>query len=81
MTDPDIGLCDQCGSDLDPRVPVPMTATIAGHQKPVLAWLCRRCYRDLALADRSSLTPKYGPIGEGGGAFRPSGLQIGRAHV
>lgn len=43
MTDADIGLCDDCGSDTGRRTATPRQITIAGEAQTVVAWLCDRC--------------------------------------
>ena len=41
MSDPDIGMCDWCGSEDGVRAQV--LVTVSRGQQPVLMWLCHEC--------------------------------------
>lgn len=41
--DPDIGMCDGCGSDQGHRVRTELTRTVARQSVRVVAWLCPPC--------------------------------------
>jgi hypothetical protein len=46
VSDPDIGLCDDCGTEEGPRARVWRIVSLQGERVRIAVWLCGNCRED-----------------------------------